>query len=174
MRAFFAVPIGRQINSCLMARDFGSAGRALRWVPSHQMHLTLRFLGEIAGGEVSCMRNRLHEAAASFPPFSLEWDRTGVFPHKRNPRVFWVGLRNESADIVKEIARKLGEPEVRPHVTVARVKERAAPDLVRKWCEYTVDWPPIWVRELVFMKSTLSAQGAVHETLSRAVLGRGG
>ena len=172
MRAFFAIPVGRLVDVDAVAEDFRGSGRALRWVPAHQIHLTLRFLGEIAGDEVSCMQNKLHETAACFPPFSLEWDRTGVFPHWRSPRVFWIGLQRKSAQTVTEIARRLGESSVRPHVTVARLKGEVSLSVVKQWRNYHVEWSPAGVTELLFMKSTLTSEGAVHQTISRGILGR--
>jgi 2'-5' RNA ligase len=65
---------------------------AVRWTPSGNQHLTLRFLGDTTPEHVTAM----DDIAASVAPLELGLDRTGVFPEKGPPRVLWMGLRADA------------------------------------------------------------------------------
>lgn len=92
-RLFIAVEIPVGIKEALKAlsRELSQA----RWVPSDQLHLTLRFIGDVCPDTMAAIKERL--GRLSFPPFSLTLRGTGHFPPRGTPRVLWVGIEASPA-----------------------------------------------------------------------------
>lgn len=97
LRAFIAVPIPealtvflRHVQTQLQARRM-----KLRWVAPKNIHLTLKFLGDIALSQVPAIVERMDAAADVMPAFRLAASGVGVFPNHRHPRVLWVGLAGD-------------------------------------------------------------------------------
>jgi 2'-5' RNA ligase len=125
-----------QLQIYLRAR---SGDAALRWSPTHNVHLTLRFLGDTTTLQREQVTARLQEAAASVTPFTLHVDVSGrglgAFPNLRQPRVLWTGLGGEVELLgqlqmrVEKIAQVVGfVPEAKgysPHLTLARAARDA-------------------------------------------------
>ena len=109
------------------------AGRSrVAWTPDRNLHLTLKFLGEIDGGRVAGLAALMADAARDVPPFDLVAQGAGGFPSLRAPRVLWVGIR-EPLELVGKLQQNMETafagagfpPEDRPfhpHVTVGRVR----------------------------------------------------
>lgn len=110
----------------------------IQWVQPDSIHLTLKFLGDIAAEQVEPIREALATRISAIPPFLLEVAGLGVFPDSRAPRVLWIGLSGQSGQTsllirlaaeVEAALEPLGFPrEARPfnpHLTLARIKERS-------------------------------------------------
>jgi 2'-5' RNA ligase len=102
------------------------------WVVPANLHITMKFLGEISRDRMRAAVDALAGVAAGFPPFGLEAEGAGVFPGTRNPRVLWVGLR-EPLELVRELQENMenalsgaGFPRedrpFHPHITVGRAR----------------------------------------------------
>lgn len=109
----------------------------IRWVRPEQIHVTLRFLGDVISSEVPMLVESLRATAADFSPFTLQATDLATFPDSRAPRVLWLGLAG-NVDCLLQLHRRLdeetaawGEPETsrassfRPHLTIARIKAPA-------------------------------------------------
>ncbi len=103
------------------------------WVPPGQIHLTIKFLGEIDDSLCSALQPDMSRIASGTPPFTLAADQPGAFPSMRNPRVLWVGIQ-DSTRCLEELAGKVESacvkhgfpPEDRnfhPHLTLCRIKK---------------------------------------------------
>lgn len=124
-RLFVAIALPEDIQDELAAQGHGIPGA--RWLDEDQLHLTLRFVGEVDGikfREVASMLGRLR-----FAPFDLALYGVGYFPPRGPTRSLWVGV--ERSDELEQLHRtidtgltRLGLPPDRkryvPHVTVAR------------------------------------------------------
>jgi RNA 2',3'-cyclic 3'-phosphodiesterase len=96
-----------------------------------KLHVTLAFLGNVSHDRVLDVESALSEAAGSFSPFDVVWDRVSAFPNERRPRIVFVGSRDQGAPyraLAHELRRKyrlLGfafDDDALAHVTIARVK----------------------------------------------------
>lgn len=127
-RLFTAIDLPEALARRLAAMGFGLPGA--RWVPAEQLHLTLRFIGEVDGGRFREIGEALDDVRAN--PFELQLSGFGCFPPRGPARILWVGV--EPTAPVAALHRKvenvlvrqgLVEPEKRkfsPHVTVARLQ----------------------------------------------------
>jgi len=150
-------------------------GADLKFVEPQNIHVTMRFLGDISPGMV----DKIHQAMTNvrFTPFSIQLRGLGVFPSLNYPRVVWAGM-TEGADQLKGIFTQL-EPQVRelgfeadsygfsPHLTIARVRSGAnkqhLADLVTKKSDY--EFGVIKADCLRLKRSVLSPKGPTYSTL---------
>jgi len=104
----------------------------IRWVPSHNMHLTLKFLGNVPLSHLDFLKRMLVQVSDSTPQFDLQIGGIGSFPNSKRPRVLWVGLHAPAAlatlqKAIEEGAQRLGyEKEERPfspHLTLGRIHQ---------------------------------------------------
>ena len=155
-------------------------GDKVRWVNPRNLHLTLRFLGEISRSQVDTVCLAVRCAAARVEAFPIHLSGTGCFPSPRRPRAFWIGV-TEASDItrlfqaVEEELFCAGFPrEARPfspHLTLGRFRvDRSSPRLGALLAEAEFDAAPFLVTDVTVMKSELRKSGAVYTPLARKPL----
>ncbi len=140
LRAFIAIELPQHIQDAIerqTARLRQTLGNDLiRWVPAQNMHLTLKFLGDIAASHVDFLKQMIAREAETHPQFDLQIGGLGSYPTSKRPRVLWVGLHAPAdlASLQKSIeagASRLGyEQEERPfspHLTLGRVRQNLSP-----------------------------------------------
>lgn len=180
MRAFFALALPAEVRAELAAlrTDVGKA----RWVAPAQLHVTLRFLGEIDEPTERRLIDEVESRRAPWPTLRLVVRGVGVFGAPRKPRVLWAALDpveplRRIAEDLEQAVRAVGlPPEDRPftaHVTLARLTRpdpaRVA-ELVRARATFATQ--PFDARALTLYSSTLTATGAVHEPRHTFPLGQ--
>ncbi|WP_299027630.1 RNA 2',3'-cyclic phosphodiesterase [uncultured Thermanaerothrix sp.] len=134
VRAFIAIEFSTDLQQRLdaLVQSLRAAGLGgIRWVPPENIHLTLRFLGEIQPETLQGFITYLPSLAQAFSPFTLHLQGLGVFPGLRHPRVLWVGVKAPESLFnlqheVENLAHQLGiPPEDRPftpHITLGRMR----------------------------------------------------
>jgi 2'-5' RNA ligase len=153
------------------------------WVNPMNIHLTLKFFGDIDEGQIESLRGQLPRVAAAHRAFEVQVRGLGVFPTPQNPRVVWVGVRKAGAlhrlaEGVESALGKQGWPpadhEFSPHLTLARLKHRrgakAFMDTVQSHSEWEIG--PWAIDRMVLFQSCLKSSGAEHTVLSEFPLGR--
>jgi 2'-5' RNA ligase len=107
---------------------------SVRWTRRDQLHLTLRFLGDVPAGQVEALAAALREAGAGCPPLRLGLEGAGCFPNARNPRVLWIGVNGDLPQL-EELQQRVEiamtgfgdhreERAFHPHLTLGRVAAR--------------------------------------------------
>ncbi len=128
MRLFVAIDLPECVRERLSMISCGLPGA--RWVLPEQLHLTLRFIGEVMEDRFPDILNELD--AARCEPFSMQLQGVGFFPPRKKPRVVWVGVeKNEQLvrlrNRIESVLVHAGlEPEKRkfaPHITLARLNK---------------------------------------------------
>ena len=163
-----------------LQRRLAGLGDKIRWVNPKNLHLTLRFLGEISRPQVETVCLAVRSAAARVEAFSIRLSGTGCFPSPRRPKVFWIGV-TEASDVtrlfqaVEEELFCAGFPrEARPfspHLTLGRFRvDRSSPTLGVLLAEAEFDAAPFLVTNVTVMKSELRKAGAVYTPLAREPL----
>src|SRR5882672_8844954 len=136
MRLFVALPIPDPVARGLMLLQGGVPGA--RWQSREQLHLTLRFMGEVDGADARAVDDAL--AGIDVPAFDLQLHGVGQFGNKQ-PHTLWAAARKHEmldhlARKVDTAIRRVGQPQdahkFMPHVTLARLRH---PELekVREW-----------------------------------------
>jgi 2'-5' RNA ligase len=185
IRSFIAVELPAPAEASIGRLQEQLRGRLpeLRWVRPGNIHLTLRFLGEVAPAAVSDIHRVLQEAARPAVPMTLRGQGIGVFPGIRKARVLWVGVQGDLAPLARLQERiekgleELGWPrEGRPfraHLTLGRFKGPAdGSRLQRVLMEFeNYAFDPFSVTQIVLFRSDLKSGGAVYTKLEQVRLG---
>ena len=176
LRVFVGVPVGAAVAARISAvrNEFG--GEAVRWVPAENLHLTLKFLGDVEEAQVVAIRSALREALAGTAGFGVTARGLGVFPNARRPRVLWIGLAApELAQVAGRVDRAL-EPlgveraatRFRPHATIGRWRRPEPPGVslreeLTRWCDR--EFGEFRMDAVTLFRSTLRPAGATYSPL---------
>ncbi len=189
VRTFVAVELADEVRdrAVQLIERLRSAGAEARWTMPQNMHLTLKFLGDVREDAVADVCRVVSKVAAEAGPFEIELGGAGAFPDVRRPRTLWIGVRRGHAELarlqtaVERALAKRGFPKDRrdyqPHLTIGRIRERAAPmaelgQLILEHANFAAG--SCAIREAIVFASHLSATGPRYEPLARAPLGAGG
>lgn len=153
----------------------------LKWVSWSDLHITLKFCGEILSERQQELSLQIGIALreAGQKPFRMSLAGIGMFPNLRNPRVIWIGLEEGRDEImrlqgiIEDECGKIGGivRETRPfhpHLTLARIKkDRTLPmPFIRSINEEESSFGTCDVNSLIFMKSRLTPQGPVYSPMN--------
>jgi 2'-5' RNA ligase len=142
IRAFIAIelPAGvqqslQQVLDQLRQRLQSLPKNAVRWVPSENIHLTLKFLGDVSLANLDLLQEMLLNELKAFHPFEFSVGGIGAFPNTRQPRVLWVGIQAPPEmlalqSVIEIKLEKLGysreERPFSPHLTLGRVSRNTS------------------------------------------------
>lgn len=139
MRTFIGIGLPAECRASL-ARALSplkEGGPGIAWTPERNLHLTMKFLGEVAPARIGELAGAMTEAAREVPPFEFAVEGAGAFPSLRAPRVLWVGVR-DPLELVRKLHQNMEnalsaagfpreERAFHPHVTVGRVRRGPPP-----------------------------------------------
>ena len=183
LRVFIAVELPREIQKAIsqvIERLQATAGKSVvRWVSASNIHLTLKFLGDIAPSNLGVIEEVLKSEAGLHSCFRIEAGALGAFPNTKRPRVIWLGVDAppELTSLqrgIESATAKLGyASEARPfspHLTLGRVRENASTTelsaLSSKLNEVRFDSPGSFEVDAVHLfKSDLLPGGSVYTRL---------
>ncbi|HJX12643.1 MAG TPA: RNA 2',3'-cyclic phosphodiesterase [Dehalococcoidales bacterium] len=189
IRSFIAVELTPEIKLALARlQDHLKAGyRApVRWVAPENIHLTLKFLGNVSPGLTGSVTTALEKAAAGMRPLHLEVTGLGVFPNPRRVQIVWVGMAGELESLgrlqqriesgLAHLGFKAESRPFTPHLTLGRVRESATPDERQElgWFIAKSTFQgggPLEVGAVYLMRSRLTPEGPVYSRLGSVRLG---
>jgi 2'-5' RNA ligase len=185
IRAFLAIDLPDSLRPglALVQGELKKSQADVRWVSPGNIHLTLKFFGNVPDEEIDTLALAAREAAATEEPFQLKVTVAGGFPSPRAPRVVWLGLGGDVIPLTRlyykleKAFTALGYlPEGRafnPHLTLGRVKSPANREKLAGMLAKLppVDWPPFEIKELILFQSILSPQGSKYTPLKVIPLG---
>lgn len=186
MRAFIAIELPPAVRTELadLQQRLQRTGLKARWVRPENIHLTLKFLGEIDPQNAAQISAAVKRAAEKHIPFTLTVSGIGVFPHIRKARVMWAGLSGGVTELInlhKDLDAALVacglEPEKRSfrgHLTLARFRDRVNPDKLETALKDSGrarmgHWT---VADLVLFQSDLRPAGPIYSRLAAHPLGQ--
>lgn len=153
------------------------------WTPPRNLHVTLKFLGEVPAGRVEELAGLMDRAGRDIPPFGVRVEGAGAFPTLRAPRVLWIGIR-EPLELVGKLHQNMenvlsgagfppDERPFHPHVTVGRVKGRAGPGWGERFASAVSGMTSgtVFVTSYRLYESRLSPSGADYSVLREVPLG---
>lgn len=186
MRLFIAINFTAKDRQRMhrAARKLREAELPVRWVDLDQLHMTLKFLGEVRPESAVQVKAAVARVAEKTQPFTLKMGGAGAFPTMRRPKVVWLGaqaspeLRCLKHDLEWELAPLGFEREVRafhPHVTLGRATKEARAGDFRDFEGLVSDLSfsaEIPIRTVDVMESHLSTRGARYSRRMAAKLGQ--
>jgi 2'-5' RNA ligase len=181
MRAFIALNLSSELKHELsrLQEELTKANADVKWVKTENIHLTLKFLGNVEETKIEEIRHILDGISSPEKPFEISLSNLGAFPNLNHPRVLWVGLDKGSSE-TKRIAaslenelQKIGFPkEERPfsaHLTLGRVKSgRNKAALKEKASSLQVRPKSCVVNNLTVFQSKLTPTGPIYTSLHEA------
>lgn len=179
IRTFICIEVPETIKQriAILQQDLRRSDAQISWVKPSNIHLTLKFLGDVPASKVEGIQLAVERAASSLEEFEIEVGSAGCFPTPRNPRVLWVGLtdlpdslKQLHASIEAELAREGFPRESKrfsPHLTIGRVRApkgaaRVAEDLIARGFEPE----QFRAREVIVMRSDLNSKGSIYTPLA--------
>lgn len=145
IRSFIAVDLPNTLNQSLEQASLHLqellVDLPVRWVPVGNIHLTLKFLGDVSENYIPMIQSILYTEAANHHQFEISVGGFGLFPNPTRPRVLWVGV--EAPDELKNLQRRIDletarlgyapdQREFSPHLTFGRVSRNASSKQMRK------------------------------------------
>ncbi|HDI52934.1 MAG TPA: RNA 2',3'-cyclic phosphodiesterase [Candidatus Bathyarchaeota archaeon] len=181
MRCFIAVDVedAQLLDAIAEAqRKLQSTGADLKLVERENLHITLRFLGEISPSLAEAVGELIRES--SFKPFRVGFRGVGAFPNTHRPRVIWIGV-SEGAEELKRLHARIekgllslgfrGEDRsFTPHLTIARVRSGRNRDRLAMALESLLDieFGSLTVSHVRLKRSTLTPRGPIYTTLAES------
>ena len=189
VRSFIAIDLPAGVRAELTSFEEKLKARRhpfVKWVDPESMHLTLKFLGNVAADFIPQIVEAMSGVAEAHSTFKLQVAGTGAFPNWQRPQVVWVGVGGELDRLnslqkgLESVLAPLGFPsESRPfsaHLTVGRLRDRVTPDDRRRFAEFaqTVEFKAslsFEVNAIRLIKSQLTPAGPIYTELAVAKLG---
>ena len=184
-RLFIAVDISNEARehaaSYIAALRETAADARISWTKRENLHLTLKFLGDVDEAKIAGLVVALDKALTGMPTCDLEVVGTGVFPSARKPKVLWLGVNDIGGNLLRVagavddglsvVGFPIEEREFSPHLTIGRVRDpRNARDIARKHLQSKFDAVRFKVTEVVLYESTLSPSGSIYNPIFTAKL----
>lgn len=180
MRAFIAIDVEFNEKMEKIYNELEKTGAKLKFVEPHNVHLTIKFLGEIDERLIPKIKQEMEKAIADIKPFQAKLKGLGVFPNENHIRVIWVGFDDEgqSKKMAEEIEKGLmkygfkREKSFKPHVTIARMKSREGKEkvleIIKKY--KNEEFGEIECKELRLKQSILKPEGPIYKTIEAVKL----
>lgn len=177
IRAFIAATLGELVieEIAKIYRLLQEARGDIRWTRVENLHLTLKFLGNIERKQVEPILEVLNKLVGTQPPLHLTVQGLGAFPNSRRPRVLWVGLKGEGlSELVESIETSLMPldfpPDDRaftPHLTLGRIRSPRGWDRVSALMKAyeNMSFGESTIEEVTLYQSTLRPDGAIYTAL---------
>ena len=184
VRSFIAIELPDELKlelSQLVAQLKSGEQSWVKWVDPYNIHLTLKFLGNVAVDRLDDTTGAIEKAAQGIAPFRLELKELGVFPNLRRVQVAWVGISGE-VDKLSQLQQRIESnlaplgftPESRPfvpHLTLARLRDQALLAERQRFGQLITGTRfeaanAIKVNAIRLMRSQLTREGAIYSRIS--------
>ncbi len=187
MRCFIAITLDNSLR-----KEIGSVTAVLKsgnwdvkWVPPENLHITLKFLGEISADLAEKIKGEMGRVSGHHGPFDLSFRGVGVFPNRKSPRVVWIdlgypaelpALQREIEDSLVPFGFETEDRPFSPHLTIGRVRSPRGRDSLLGAMETLKekDFGNIGVERVSLMRSDLKPTGAQYSVIAEFPLTKEG
>ena len=180
MRTFIALPISEDTKNLLgnIENTLKHIPLNAKWVKPENLHITLKFIGEIGEEKIEEIKGIIKEIGGSFSKLKVSLKEFGFFPTKSNPKVFFIStdkeeILGEIADRLEDKMERLGikkEHRFRSHITLARLKSRRNIDQLQREIRDLKLTHSFSINSIVLFKSTLTKFGPIYEEIFKIYL----
>jgi 2'-5' RNA ligase len=188
MRCFIAIEAPEDIQDSLgriQDKLRGGAGSDVKWTEPRNIHLTVKFLGDVNEPDLPKVCDAMSACALAAAPIELDVSGLGTFPESGPPRVVWAGVTGDVerlAKLVESVEQAIADavgiaPERRPyhaHLTLGRCRSTRATERLTQAIDANRAASPgaFTADRLVLFMSELQRGGAVHTPMATAPLGK--
>ena len=185
MRSFIAINLDDSLRNEIdrATANLKSGKWDVKWVAAANLHITLKFLGEITEDSVAELKEVLPSIASHNESFALKFKGVGIFPDRKRPRVIWIDILESDKLIklqeqVEENLLTVGfnreDRPFSPHLTIGRVRSSAGKESLLGAVETLKDrdFGNIGVNNISLMKSDLRPGGAQYTSIAEFSLKR--
>ncbi|MFC1590797.1 RNA 2',3'-cyclic phosphodiesterase, partial [Candidatus Omnitrophota bacterium] len=157
-------------------------GADIKWVRKNSIHMTLKFLGNVADDGINDVKAAMDEAVGQSKSFDMVLEGIGAFPKPSFPRVIWVGVEKgqteaaEIAKILEDTLEVLGfakeDRPFRTHITLGRVRSPKNKEALKDKVETIKIEKPLLqrVNSIILFKSDLTQQGPIYTKIHASPL----
>jgi len=190
VRAFVALELDNRIQIRLgeIQEKLKKSGVNIRWVKPENIHLTMKFLGQITSGQIEQIKRALEETAETKKPFFIGLGKLGTFPKPEHPKVIWAGIKEgckETIQFDKELEARLQTlgftpeaREFRPHLTLGRIRLphqdkkslRRLKEIILFLNSQTAKPLKTLAAQVTLFQSTLTPEGSAYTPLHKVFL----
>ncbi|HTN77664.1 MAG TPA: RNA 2',3'-cyclic phosphodiesterase [Pirellulaceae bacterium] len=190
IRTFIAFEVGNDVKSRAadLIKRLKKSEADVKWVAPQEMHITLKFLGDVPNVEVPDICRIAQQVAAEFEPFDIDFLGAGAFPEISRPKTIWLGIApGEDFDRLQALNERLEtrlhedlgfareRRRFQPHLTLGRVNTttgstQALSEILATQTEF--DGSLAEIDELLIFASFQEKQGPVYNVMGRAELQR--
>jgi len=179
IRTFIAIKLNPllcdQLGQIKSKLDWGES--SIRWTPPENIHLTLRFMGDIKEKKVKMITSLLPEILTEQSHFEIDIPYLGTFGTQAHPKIIWAGITRgeqqlrELYGIIEQGLCRIGYPKLRDpftaHITLGRIRSTADPKLIQENIRNFEFTPTLThqVQSTTFFQSVLTGQNPVYEPL---------
>lgn len=182
VRAFLAIDLDDDLKPKInkIIKEFKKIDARIKYVDLLNLHLTLKFFGDIDVDGLKVLEDAIANAAENFKPFDIKIKGCGAFPNSNRIKVIWVGIDDDT--VIKELHdaldkefAKLGFDKDRKfssHLTIGRMKSAKNKNKVKSTIEEfeDVEIGEMTVNKITLKKSTLTPSGPIYEDLKEFIL----
>ena len=187
IRAFIAVTLPEPLAGLVseVQQKLKAQGLRIAWVPPGNVHLTLKFLGDIESADIDPISAVMFDCALRIEPLTFTARGLGVFPDLRRPRVVWLGITGDMPQLIafqKDLDNrlaalgsgrfKLEDKPFKGHLTLGRIKARLDAGILVKAFRETgrVESHAFTVDAIHLIQSRLTSSGSIYMPLKRVAL----
>ena len=178
IRTFIALGISNDIRNQItnIQKHLMNKGAELKWIKNENIHLTLRFLGEIDDKYHDKIFEAMNKVAEDARSVNLSLTGLGMFPDENHPTVIWVGIGGDVEEL-RQMSEKcdyylddggfeIKKRHFRPHITIGRIKKLTNKKLfISEINDMQIDHTSFKIDKLNIVKSDLKPTGAEYTNL---------
>ena len=177
IRAFLAIEIDDDLKPKInkVIKQFKQIDAKIKYVELLNLHLTLKFFGEIDTDGLKLLEEKIESAVSEFDPFNIKVKGCGAFPNNNRIKVIWIGIDEDA--VIRQLHDRLDEEFVKlgfdkdkkfsTHLTIGRMKSAKNKNQVKSKIEEFADVEigEMEVGKIVLKKSTLTPSGPIYEDI---------
>ena len=176
MRVFLAVDIPEEIKAKIrdIQKNFEKERFDIKFVEPENLHITLKFLGEVSEEEIEKVKRQVSSVVKDFSVFKIEMKEFGYFGNEKYIRTLWIGIGNKERliELINKLNKKLDyirkdKHKPSPHLTIGRLKSGKNREYLLKIIEELkyVKIGEVYVKEIKLKQSILTPQGPVYRDI---------
>ena len=180
-RGFIAVDIKQNNDIESFIKEIKNSGAIIKLVESKNIHITLKFLGDINDKNIDIIEDILKNATINIKPFIINLEGVGVFPNENYIKIIWIGIKKTDYlnDIFNKINHKLNsllsinkQQKFIPHITIGRVKSSKNNEKILEIIEEYKDkkFTENLVDSIKLKKSELTPKGPIYSDVIKIKL----